>query len=149
MKAHDSITILAAEDDEQDRFLLQRAWKKAKLINPLVFVEDGVELLEYLRHEGQWAGPKDAPRPGLILLDLNMPRMDGVEVLATLKEDKDLRSIPVIAFTTSKQDQDILKTYDLGISSFITKPINFLDLVDIVERLKSFWLEIVEYPRPS
>lgn len=137
------ITILMADDDPDDRFMTKEAFKEAMLINDLRFVEDGEELLEYLYHCGRYSDPESAPRPGLILLDLNMPRKDGREALAEIKADQDLRRIPIVILTTSKAEEDIVRTYDLGSNSYITKPVSFESLVAIMKALSKYWLEIV------
>ena len=140
-----SITILIAEDDADDRLLAQEALNESRLVNEVHFVEDGEELLEYLRHSGQYTTAA-APRPGVILLDLNMPRKDGREALTELKKDKDLRRIPVVVMTTSKAEEDILRSYDLGVNSFIVKPVTFEGLVEVMRTLGHYWFEIVELP---
>ena len=140
------ITILMADDDPDDRLLTADALKEARLINDIRFVENGVELLEYLRKQGKFAAPADAPRPGLILLDLNMPRMDGRTVLKELKNDPEFRAIPVVVLTTSKDDEDVYRSYDLGVNSYIVKPVTFEALVDILQTLEKYWFEIVELP---
>ena len=140
-----SITILIAEDDADDRLLAQEALNESRLVNEVHFVEDGEELLEYLRHSGQYTTAA-APRPGVILLDLNMPRKDGREALTELKRDKDLRRIPVVVMTTSKAEEDILRSYDLGVNSFIVKPVTFEGLVEVMRTLGHYWFEIVELP---
>jgi len=140
------ITILMADDDADDRRLTQEAFEEGRLINDVRFVENGEQLLEYLRKEGPYAPPADAPRPGLILLDLNMPRKDGRTVLKELKTDPELRQIPVVILTTSKADEDIYKSYDLGVNSYIVKPVTFEALVDILQTLEKYWFEIVELP---
>jgi len=132
-----------ADDDPDDRFMTKEAFKEAMLINDLRFVEDGEELLEYLYHRGRYSDPESAPRPGLILLDLNMPRKDGREALAEIKADQDLRRIPIVILTTSKAEEDIIRTYDLGSNSYITKPVSFESLVTIMKALSKYWLEIV------
>lgn len=137
------ITILMADDDPDDRFMTKEAFKEAMLINDLRFVEDGEELLEYLYHRGRYSDPESAPRPGLTLLDLNMPRKDGREALAEIKADQDLRRIPIVILTTSKAEEDIIRTYDLGSNSYITKPVSFESLVTIMKALSKYWLEIV------
>jgi CheY-like chemotaxis protein len=142
------ITILMADDDADDRQLTREALEDARLINDIRFVENGEELLEYLRRQGKYAPPVEAPRPGLILLDLNMPRKDGRAVLQELKQDPDLRSIPVVVLTTSKSDEDIYRSYDLGVNSYIVKPVTFEALVDILQTLEKYWFEIVELPSP-
>ena len=140
------ITILMADDDPDDRQLTKEAFEEAKLANDLRFVEDGVELLDYLHRRGKYADPANSPRPGLILLDLNMPRKDGREALAEIKQDARFRTIRVIILTTSKAEEDILRTYNLSAASYITKPVTFESLVDVVKTLGKYWLEIVELP---
>lgn len=140
-----SIVILVAEDDPDDRLLVREAFDESRLVNDLHFVEDGEELLDYLHRRNNYAD-QDAPYPGLILLDLNMPRKDGREALAEIKLNPKLRRIPVVVMTTSKAEEDILRTYDLGVSSFIVKPITFEGLVDIMTALGRYWFEIVELP---
>ena len=139
------ITILIAEDDADDRLLAQEALNESRLVNEVHFVEDGEELLDYLRHGGKYA-TATAPRPGVILLDLNMPRKDGREALTELKKDKDLRRIPVVVMTTSKAEEDILRSYDLGVNSFIVKPVTFEGLVEVMRTIGHYWFEIVELP---
>ncbi len=140
------ITILMADDDADDRQLTREALEDARLINDLRCVEHGEELLDYLRRQGKYAPPADAPRPGLILLDLNMPRKDGRTVLKEIKQDPALRSIPVVVLTTSKSDEDVYRSYDLGVNSYIVKPVTFEALVDILQTLEKYWFEIVELP---
>ena len=140
-----AITILLADDDEDDRLMTRDALRDARLHNDLRFVVDGVDLLEYLRGQGRYAGGEN-PRPDLILLDLNMPRKDGREALAEIKGDPNLRSIPIVVLTTSKAEEDLVRTYDLGVNSFITKPVTFLGLVEVMKVFKRYWLEIVELP---
>ncbi len=140
------ITILMADDDADDRQLTREALEDARLINDMRFVENGEELLDYLRRQGKYTDPADAPRPGLILLDLNMPRKDGRTVLKEIKQDPALRSIPVVVLTTSKSDEDVYRSYDLGVNSYIVKPVTFEALVDILQTLEKYWFEIVELP---
>ncbi len=140
------ITILMADDDEDDRLLTQEAMEEARVINELRFVEDGLELLDYLHRRGGFAEPGAAPRPGLILLDLNMPRLDGRQALERIKADPSLRRIPVVVLTTSKAEEDILRSYDLGAASFITKPVTFASLVEVVRTLDRYWTGIVQLP---
>lgn len=141
------ITILVADDDPDDRMLIEDAFVESRLRNDLRFVKDGIELLDYLRHQGPYEDPATSPRPGIILLDLNMPRMDGREALAHIKADPNLKQIPIIVLTTSKAEEDILRTYDTGVNSFITKPVTFEGLVDLVRVLTSYWVQIVELPQ--
>jgi CheY-like chemotaxis protein len=143
---HHSITILMAEDDPDDRLLTNRALQDQRLANDLQFVEDGEELMDYLYHRGKYAPPAESPRPGLILLDLNMPRKDGREALAEIKADPQLRRIPVVVLTTSKAEEDILRSYDLGANSYVTKPVTFDGLVSAIKILGQYWFDIVELP---
>jgi CheY-like chemotaxis protein len=141
-----SVVVLVADDDPDDCLLIKEAFKKGVLVNGLRFVEDGEELMDYLRRRGKYANPSSSPRPGIILLDLNMPRKNGREALKEIKSDPNLRSIPVVILTTSKDEEDILRSYDLGANSFITKPVTFPGLIDAVKSLGKYWLEIVELP---
>ena len=143
------LTILMAEDDEEDRLLVFDAWDDSRLANDLCVVNDGEELMDYLYYRGQYADPKDAPRPGLILLDLNMPRKDGRECLREIKADPELREIPVIALTSSKSEEDVLRTYDLGINAYMTKPVTYEKLVEALKSFGAYWLELVRLPRPK
>lgn len=140
------IVILMAEDDPEDRMLAEEAFEASKLRNELRSVSDGVELMDYLYQRGAYADPARSPRPGLILLDLNMPRMDGRQALSLIKEDEDLRAIPVVVLTTSKAEEDILKSYAHYANSFITKPVTFDGLVKVVSELCEYWFSIVALP---
>ena len=135
--------ILMADDDADDRILTKEALEESRVLNDLRFVEDGEELMDYLKRRGKYT---DAPRPGLILLDLNMPRKDGREALKEIKADPELRRIPVVVMTTSKAEEDIYRSYDLGASSFITKPVTFDRLVELMKALGRYWVEFVELP---
>jgi CheY-like chemotaxis protein len=146
MNAPKSIVILMADDDADDRLLAKDALAECRLANELQFVENGEELLEYLHHRGKYAPPASSPRPGLILLDLNMPKKDGREALAEIKSDPELRKIPVVVLTTSKADTDIGRIYQLGANSFISKPVSFDSLVDVMKVIGRYWFEIVELP---
>jgi len=141
------ITILIADDDADDRMLARDALSESRLVNDLRFVEDGEDLMQYLRREGKYADPHAAPEPGLILLDLNMPRKDGREALREIKGDASLRHIPIVVLTTSQAEEDIYRSYDLGVNSFITKPVTFDGLVAVMKALGRYWFEIVELPR--
>ena len=142
-----SVMILMADDDEDDRLLTADALKRSRLLNELRFVVDGQDLMHYLRGEGAYGEHGiDAPRPGIILLDLNMPKMDGREALAEIKADPDLRRIPVIVLTTSEAEEDIFRTYDLGVNSFITKPVTFEGLAEVMKTLTHYWFDLVELP---
>lgn len=135
-----------ADDDEDDRLLTQDALAESRVLNELHFVEDGVELLEYLERKGKFEDKAVSPRPGLILLDLNMPRMDGREALEAIKGNPNLKGIPVVILTTSKQEEGMVKGYNLGAASYITKPVTFDGLVDLMKTLGKYWVEFVELP---
>jgi len=140
------ITILLAEDDADDRLLVKEALAEGRVLNELRSVEDGEELLDYLRRRGRYADPEESPRPGLVLLDLNMPRKDGREALREIKGDPDLKRIPIVVMTTSKAEEDVLRSYDLGANSYITKPVTFERLVELMKVLGRYWFELVELP---
>jgi len=140
------VPILVAEDDAEDRLLMMDAFDACHLRNPVHFVENGEELLDSLRGVGRYAPPGSAPRPGLILLDLKMPRMDGFEALDEIKKDPRLRAIPVVVVTTSSSKEDIARSYDLGVSGYVTKPVSFEGLVHAVQGLIRYWFEIVDLP---
>jgi CheY-like chemotaxis protein len=146
MNSPKKITVLIAEDDEDDRLLIEEALEENNLLNNLYFVENGEELMDYLYHRGAYTDQSLFPRPNIILLDLNMPKKDGREALKEIKEDPYLKSIPIIVLTTSKAEEDILKSYDLGVNSFISKPVNFDSLVNIMETFSRYWFEIVQLP---
>jgi len=139
-----SIEILLVEDNPGDIRLTQEAFREAKVRNKLHVVGDGVEAMAFLRREGKYA---DAPRPDLILLDLNMPKKDGREVLAEIKTEKDLRRIPVVILTISKAEEDIIKSYDLHANCYITKPVDLEQFIKVVKAVEDFWLTIVKLPR--
>jgi CheY-like chemotaxis protein len=138
-----AVTILMADDDEEDCQMAREALAESRVLNDLRIVNDGEQLLAYLRREAPYA---DAPRPGLILLDLNMPRKDGREALSEIKADAALKAIPVIVLTTSKAEEDIMRSYELAASSFITKPVTFAGLVEVMRGLGRYWFEIVDLP---
>ena len=140
------IGIVMAEDDEDDRLLVRAAIEQSNVLNPMDYVEDGEELMQYLRHEGKYARLKGQALPGLILLDLNMPRKDGREALAEIRQDPLLRHIPVVILTTSQQEDDIIRCYHLGANSYITKPVSFEGLVDVMRTLEIYWLRTVKLP---
>jgi two-component system, response regulator len=140
------IAILMADDDEDDVLLTQKALQKGKLLNKLYSVRDGEELLDYLFHRGEYSDEAAAPRPGLILLDLNMPKKDGREALKEIKSQAELKDIPVVVFTTSKAEEDIYRSYKLGVNSFITKPVTFEALLEVMQLLGKYWFEIVTLP---
>ena len=137
------IEILLVEDNPGDVRLTVEALKEAKVKNNLHVASDGVEALLFLRREGRFA---EAPQPDLILLDLNLPKKDGREVLAEIKADSDLRRIPVVVLTTSKADEDIIRTYDLHANCYITKPVDLDQFISVVKSIEDFWLTIVKLP---
>jgi CheY-like chemotaxis protein len=139
-----SITILTADDDPDDRQLVQEAFMESGQKNTMVFVQDGLDLMQYLHRQGKYASPASAPRPDLILLDLNMPLKDGRDSLAEIKTDPQLRRIPVVVLTVSEAEEDILRTYNLGGAGFIIKPSSFQGWVEVVKCLSQYWFEVVE-----
>lgn len=147
MKKKRPIVILIADDDAEDRMMLQEALDESRLKNQVQFVENGEELMDYLYNRDKFSDKVSFPTPGLILLDLNMPKKDGREALKEIKADELLKLIPVVVLTTSKAEEDILRTYDMGVSSFITKPVTFASLVDVTKTLSKYWFEIVELPK--
>ena len=136
-------TVLMADDDEDDRLLARDAFDECGLEVDLRFVADGVELLDYLHGRAPFEG---APTPALILLDLNMPRKDGRECLAAIKQNPALRRIPVVVISTSQAEEDVLRSYDLGVSSFISKPVTYESLLALVRTLSHYWFETVRLP---
>lgn len=144
-----AVTILMADDDVDDRDLTRDAMRKNQLTGELKWVEDGEELLDYLNRRGRYSDPAMAPRPSLILLDLNMPRMDGREALRAIKAHPDLRCIPIIILSTSSADEDVMRSYELGANCFITKPGTFEQLVDVVRVLGEHWLQTATLPLAS
>lgn len=141
-----SVVILLAEDDEDDYRLTRDAFQECRLLNDLRRVADGEELMDYLYRRNVYADPDQAPPPGLILLDLNMPRKDGRECLRDIKADAGLRAIPIVVLTTSKAEEDVLRSYELGVNSFIKKPVTFTGLVDAVRIFGQYWFQIVDIP---
>ena len=141
------ITILLADDDPDDRQLTRDAFAQNRLANELHCVEDREELLDYLHRRGRYENLNGAPLPGLILLDLNMPRKDGREALKEMKADPVLKRIPIVVLTTSKAEEDILRSYDLGVNSYVTKPVTFKSLVELIKVLGQYWFEVVELPK--
>jgi chemotaxis family two-component system response regulator Rcp1 len=138
-----AIDILLVEDNPGDVRLTREALKEGKVLNTLQVVGDGITALEYLKHEGRYA---KAPHPDIILLDLNLPRMDGRELLAKIKSDHNLRRIPVVILTTSKSEEDILKSYDLHANCYITKPVDLDQFITVVKSVEEFWFTIVKLP---
>ncbi len=143
-KKTDSIVILMADDDPDARLMAEEALEESRLKNELYLVKDGEELMDFLHRRNNYRDPESSPRPGIILLDLNMPRKDGREALREIKSEPSLRSIPVIVLTTSKAEEDILRTYNLGANSFITKPITFEGLVEVLKKMGEYWFQIVK-----
>lgn len=143
------ITILLADDDPDDRKLTEDAFAENRLVNQLHCVEDGEELLDYLNRSGRYEHLRNEPLPGLILLDLNMPRKDGREALKEIKANPLFRRIPIVVLTTSKAEEDILRSYDLGVNSYITKPVTFKSLVELIKVLGRYWFEVVELPQEA
>jgi two-component system response regulator len=140
------ITILMADDDLDDQLMAKEAFEENRMANSLKFVNDGEELLDYLNKRGKY-NESNAPRPGLVLLDLNMPKMDGRTALTEIKKNPNLRRIPIVILTTSKSEEDVIKSYDLGVSSFITKPVSFNDLVAVTKEIGRYWFGIVVLPK--
>jgi two-component system, chemotaxis family, response regulator Rcp1 len=137
------VQILMVEDNDGDVFLTMEALKSAKVANEVSVVHDGVECMDYLRRKGKYA---DASRPDLILLDLNLPRKDGREILAEIKPDPSLRTIPVVVLTSSTAEQDVVKAYDLNANCYIVKPFDFTNLMAVVKSIEDFWLTVVTLP---
>jgi CheY-like chemotaxis protein len=146
IKTNYPIRIVVADDDADDRMMIRDAFEESKLGNPIDFVEDGMELMEYLNRQGKYQNLAGQPYPGFILLDLNMPRKDGRTALKEIKESAELHRIPIVILTTSKAEEDIIKTYNLGVNSFICKPVSFDKLVDIVKTVGHYWIQIVALP---
>jgi CheY-like chemotaxis protein len=140
--------VLMADDDADDRLLVTDAFAESGMTGELRFVEDGRELLDYLQHLGKYESGTNAPRPRLILLDLNMPKKDGREVLREIKSDPDLKRIPVVVLTTSHADTDIGGVYELGANSFVTKPVKYDMLVKVIKAIDQYWFGVVELPGP-
>jgi CheY-like chemotaxis protein len=143
------IKVLMADDDEDDRLMTKEALDETPLGSNLQFVEDGEELLDYLFQRNKYSDPEKAPRPDLILLDLNMPKKDGREALKEIKESPELRNIPVVVLTTSKAEEDIYRTYELGVNSFISKPVTFEGMVETMKTLSLYWFNVVSLPSDS
>lgn len=143
---HGGIVILMADDDDDDYLLTKKALQESKLLNTLCRVRDGEELMDYLHGKGDYQEHQSCNRPGVILLDLNMPKKDGREALCEIKSDPELKDIPVVVFTTSKAEEDIYRSYQLGVNSFITKPVTFEGLLKVIRAIGKYWFEIVELP---
>ena len=139
------MTILIADDDMDDRLLMDKALRQSGYTQSIQFVDDGEDLMHYLRRQSRYT-EQNAPWPDLLILDLNMPRMNGFQALSEIKDDPDLRRLPVVIMTTSAADEDVIKTYNLGVNSFVTKPFNFMRLVEMVAALKTYWMDTVKLP---
>ena len=144
MNKSSPVVILIAEDDPDDRLLVRDALEASRLANPINFVDNGEELMDYLNQKGVYEKNRAGPRPGLILLDLNMPRKDGRQALEEIKADPELRCIPTVVLTTSEAEEDILSFSSLGVSGFITKPVSFVGMVEVMRAIGKYWLQIVE-----
>jgi CheY-like chemotaxis protein len=140
----DPIEVLLVEDDPGDVLLIREAFEDNKVANRLHVVADGVEALEFMRREN---GNEDAPRPDLVLLDLNLPRKDGREVLAEAKADDNLRSIPIVVLTTSQAEEDVLRSYDLHANAYVTKPVDFDRFIGVVRQIDQFFVSVVKLPK--
>jgi CheY-like chemotaxis protein len=143
------IVILLADDDEDDIAFTTRALNESRLANDVRVVSDGVELLDYLRRRGRYADPDASPRPDLLLLDIAMPRKSGIEALSEIRSDPVLRTIPVIMLTTSPAEEDIQRSYGTGANSYITKPVTFQSLVEVMQEVQTYWFQIVKLPSDS
>ena len=137
--------VLMAEDDEHDIVAIKRAWKEHHIANPLYIVNDGEECLDFLHQRGKYTEPNPAPRPGIVLLDIKMPKMDGLAVLKYIREDEEFRRLPVVMLTTSKSEEDRLRSYDLGVNAYIVKPVGFQNFSEAVRTINLFW-QLVELP---
>lgn len=147
LKDGSTFTVVVAEDDEDDRLMVARAWELSRIVNPLVFVNDGEELMDYLYRRGKYEALSRRAAPGLLFLDLNMPRKDGREALAEIRADPRLRTLPVVVMTTSKAEEDVLRSYNVGANSYITKPLSLQELVRVLSSAGEYWLQIVTLPR--
>ncbi|MEW6481763.1 MAG: response regulator [bacterium] len=142
-----AINILLVEDNEDDIVIIQKVFKKLKLINPLYIVRDGEEAIDFLLNKGDYSDKEKAPRPGLILLDINMPRMDGFETLENIKKEPCLKTIPVIMLTVSEREEDIVRSYENGAVSYITKPMDFEQFVKVMEQFEIYWTLVSKIPK--
>jgi CheY-like chemotaxis protein len=147
MKLQPNQTILVVEDSPDDYAMIKRGFKKARMANPVYHCEDGEEALDFLFHKGDYAPPNNPPLPGIILLDLNLPGTDGHEVLNEIKNNPELKKIPIIVLTTSSDERDIEKSYRNGANSYITKPVTFSGFTEAIQRLKEYWFSIVILPK--
>jgi CheY-like chemotaxis protein len=141
-----NMLILIADDDADDRMFLEQALRQNGYTHEIRSVENGEELLDYLNHRGAYTAAT-APRPTLLILDLNMPRMNGFQALAAIKESPSMRRLPVVVMSTSSADEDVVRSYNLGVNSFVIKPFNYNRLVEVIAALKAYWLETVRLPQ--
>ncbi|MBC5994861.1 response regulator [Pontibacter cellulosilyticus] len=146
MSLNERPLVLLADDDAEDRMLICEAMEEANAASDIKFVENGEELMDYLLNQGRFEDKQEFPAPSIILLDLNMPKKDGREALLEIKQHQHLRFIPVIILTTSSAEEDVIRTYQLGVNSYITKPTSFTSLVDLLATITKYWLEIVKLP---
>jgi len=142
---HEPFVVLMAEDDEHDILATRRAWKKHHISNPLYIVNNGEECLDFLHRRGKYSEPGTAPRPGILLLDIRMPKMDGLAVLKHIRQDGQLRRLPVVILTTSRAEEDRLRSYDLGANAYVVKPVGFNNFSDAVRTINLFW-QLVDLP---
>lgn len=145
-QANSPVVVVVADDDPDDRLLVEEAIEETNLCDKVFFVENGEELLDFLLHQGQYTDSRKAPRPDLILLDLNMPKKDGREALKEIKTNPTLRQIPIVVLTTSKTEEDIYRSYDLGVNSFISKPVSYENLIQLLKKIGVYWFETVSLP---
>ena len=145
MTPKEPFVVLMAEDDEHDIVATKRAWQKHHVVNPLYIVNDGEECLDFLHRRGKYNDPATSPRPGIVLLDINMPKLDGLKVLKHIREEEGLHRLPVIILTTSKAEEDRLSSYDLGANAYIVKPVGFENFSEAVRRINLFW-QLVDLP---
>lgn len=143
MTTDEAFVVLLAEDSEHDIIATRRAWKKHNILNPLMVVRDGEECLDYLYRRGQYSDPETSPRPKVLLLDLNMPKMDGLSVLKHIRDDGDMRHLPVVVLTTSKAEQDRIESYECGANAYIVKPVGFENFAEAIRSINVFW-QLVE-----
>jgi two-component system response regulator len=140
------LPILLAEDSKHDVMAVKRAWKQHAIPNELFVVRDGEECLDYLHKRGKYTPPEEAPFPGVLLLDINMPKVNGLDVLRHIRNDPDLKRLPVVVLTTSKRDEDLLESYDLNVNAYVAKPLHFDEFSAAINTIYQFW-KIVEQPR--
>jgi CheY-like chemotaxis protein len=142
----EAVTVLLADDDPDDRMLVEEAFAEIDSSYDLRFVDDGEELMDYLRHEGRFLEDTAAPKPALILLDLNMPKKDGREAASEIKADPALRQIPIVVLTTSTSEEDVHHTYGVGVNSFVSKPVTFDGMLALAREVSNFWIETIDLP---